>query len=174
MNEAPKQCFKCKKWQDLDCFYKHPQMKDGHLGKCKECAKKDVLEHRIANIERIRDYDKERNQLPHRKQGRKDYAQAHPDIIAKCHKKYRRKYPTKYLAKTLLNNAVRDKRLKKPDKCSECGRKCRIHGHHEDYYKPLEVIWLCQICHIKRHKEVNYDIRSNESSRSDQCQNQEA
>jgi len=38
----------------------------------------------------------------------------------------------------------------KPDACSKCGgTKPRIEGHHEDYTKPLEVIWLCTPCHRK-------------------------
>lgn len=37
-------CFKCNTEKQLRDFYKHPQMKDGHMNKCIECTKKDTKE----------------------------------------------------------------------------------------------------------------------------------
>ena len=38
--------------------------------------------------------------------------------------------------------------------CIRCGVP-NSHGHHEDYTKPLEVMWLCAKHHIERHKLLN-------------------
>ena len=38
--------------------------------------------------------------------------------------------------------------------CSQCGTQ-KTDAHHEDYSKPLDVIWLCRKCHRLRHAELD-------------------
>lgn len=40
-----KECFKCKEIKDIGEFYTHPKMKDGVIGKCKACTRKDSKAH---------------------------------------------------------------------------------------------------------------------------------
>lgn len=133
-----KRCFKCCKTKDLDDFYVHKAMADGYLGKCKACTKKDVTAHRNKNLARIREYDKRRAKLPHRKKQLQERV-----------RRFRKESPLAYAAHTILSNAVRAGKIKKPKRCQICKRKRKLHGHHPDYYKPLEVIWACPPCHFK-------------------------
>lgn len=53
----------------------------------------------------------------------------------------------KHSARQLVRNAVRRGEIKKPSKCQSCGVKTRLQAHHDDYTKPLDVVWLCAFCH---------------------------
>ena len=135
-----KACFKCGEVKPLTEFYKHDRMGDGHLNKCKECTKKDVRTNRIVS-ENAREYDRRRyRDDPERR--------AYTASVAK---RWMENNPEKYVAHYTLTNAVRDGRKEKLDRCEICGRSGKIHGHHEDYSKPLEVMWLCPQCHNGRH-----------------------
>ena len=37
--------------------------------------------------------------------------------------------------------------------CENCGAE-PAQGHHPDYDKPLEVIWLCPMCHAAEHRKA--------------------
>lgn len=132
-----KTCFKCNIKKPLTDFYKHKMMLDGHLNKCKQCAKNDIFNHRHFSDQRekILAYDRARG-------NRQSY-----DYFVK----YNEKYPKKYKAKSQVNNALRSKKLLK-EPCEICG-KTKVHGHHDDYDKPLKVRWLCAEHHRQWHSQ---------------------
>ena len=160
MRTSVKTCFKCGEQKELSQFYKHPMMADGHVNKCKECNKKDVRENRTAKAEYYKQSDRNRADLPHRVAARKEYQSTRggKEAVARGRKKYTAKNPHKRKASHVVNNAVRGgKLLKLP--CEVCGSTVRIHGHHDDYEKPLEVVWLCAAHHSQRHKQLREQER---------------
>jgi len=57
----------------------------------------------------------------------------------------KKKFPRKERARVILRYAIK-KGLMVRGKCQVCGKK-NGQGHHENYNKPLEVIWLCPLHH---------------------------
>jgi hypothetical protein len=132
-----KTCFKCGEVKSLSAFYKHPQMADGRVNKCKGCNKKDVRENRKDNIDYYRAYDRDRGNRQSR-----EYRDA-----------WEKNNPIKKAASTMVGNAVRDGKIAKPGLCECCGSEPkRLHGHHDDYAFPLTVRWMCPGCHSQWHK----------------------
>lgn len=134
-----KRCFKCEAEKPLDAFYKHPMMADGHLNKCKDCACKDVRQHRIKNPEKVREYDRKRANEPHR--------------IALRRREYLREWdnhPDRMRARNTVSTAIRDGKLSKLP-CAFCQATDGLEAHHHDYTKPLDVTWLCRPCHRRFH-----------------------
>ncbi len=65
-----------------------------------------------------------------------------------------REAPYKRRARAVTNAAIRSGELVRQTACQDCGWESgRIHVHHKDYAKPLDVEWLCAICHSRRHRE---------------------
>ena len=126
---------------------------------CKECHKKNVRENRAEKADYYRAYDANRFQNDPRVKARhKRYqkTEAGKKAALEARKKWINKKPEARAAHVILGNAVRDGRIKKPSQCSRCGkveRSRKIHAHHEDYAKPLDVIWLCSQCHADTHKD---------------------
>lgn len=117
-----KRCIKCGEVKPLSEFYAHPRMADGHLNKCKDCAREDSKAHR----------------------------ETHPERDLKTRLKACSKNPTHKNANMAVAAALRCGRLKRPERCQGCGRsgeETRLSAHHYDYAEPLDVIWLCGACH---------------------------
>lgn len=71
-----------------------------------------------------------------------------------------KKFDYKQQARNAVNNEIRMGRMVRPATCSICESTGKIQGHHEDYSKPLEVIWACRSCHadLDRKLEKVYNI----------------
>lgn len=57
-------------------------------------------------------------------------------------------------ARIAVSKAIKRGDLIRPKYCADCGMKSQVQGHHGDYSKPLEVVWLCDSCHDKTHKLI--------------------
>ena len=140
-----KTCNKCCKAKPLAEFHikrKHP---DGLAYICKDCSRLYAEEYNKKN--RVKGYWRNRN-----------WRLANPEKANAMCRKYRQKgkrpaqeYDKKRRAVNKLNHEIHAGRITRPSHCSQCNARGLIEGHHEDYSKPLDVIWLCKQCHWKIH-----------------------
>jgi hypothetical protein len=78
--------------------------------------------------------------------------------INKAVYKSTKKHYAKQLARAKLNYYVRVGKIKKPKRCTICTKIKKLDGHHQDYSKPLEVIWCCRSCHADVEKIVDKSL----------------
>ena len=133
MKTSLKTCFKCDKEKPLSDFYRHSEMADGHLNKCKSCTKRDTKKNRRRRLEYYRAYDRMRGNRQ----------------SAEYRARYKDDAPGKAKARHAVSNAIRDGLIARHS-CEICGSP-RTHGHHDDYLKPLSVRWLCPGHHSQWH-----------------------
>ena len=141
-------CILCTITKPLTEFYRHPKMANGYLGRCKECHKNEINRKRLGNIEeyRLRSKMSNRKTCAGLTQQEKDVKNAKSRAWRAINGRGR--------AHSKVDYALRCGEMVRPSKCDWCDSTQPIKGHHDDYSKPLEVMWLCSICHAKRHKEL--------------------
>ncbi len=179
-----KTCKKCQESKNEDDFYRnHDECKKCWNKYCSERRVKikeedpNFLEKRRAYLREWREKNKEKNDSYWKKslQQEKDtnYAQRKTTEGRKksneAVKKWRLKNAERFKetekvrrlrdvykerARRNLYKAVTRGKILRPNECSKCLKQCKPEAHHTDYSKPLEVTWLCNICHRHMHGKL--------------------
>jgi hypothetical protein len=107
--------------------------------------------HRRKRIAEMRRYYK--GHAEQAKKRRTRWMKEHPAYKAD----WQKSHPDHCEAWRAVYRAVKSGKLKRPAKCSRCGKKCRPHAHHHrghDVKHHLDVVWLCIPCHGLEHRLV--------------------
>lgn len=153
----PRICKTCGLEKDDDSFY--PSI----TTYCRACWRQRVRENRAANPEQYRAYDRLRANRPDRVAARAAYqASEHGRETGNAAKRRYAARPDRRTAHIALGNAIRDGHvIRQP--CLVCGEP-KSDGHHFDYGRPLDVIWLCRHHHSAFHKVEREINRKKESA----------
>lgn len=157
-------CRICQQPQPPENF--HVRESGRRRSECKRCVSARLHASYLKNIEGRRAYSHERNKMNevrewHLERNRRVRQAPVNQARERRHAAaYRSKYPEKEAAKREVRRAIERGTLERPTSCPKCSSPDKksttgrhtIHAHHDDYSKPLDVIWLCVRCHANEHR----------------------
>jgi hypothetical protein len=149
--EVRKPCSVCGQRKPLELFHKQAAGRFGREARCKACRAAAQVAYMANEQTRQRinahKFGMERKRMAENPERYQGYVRA---------RKARDKQPEnliKYRARRRVITAVNSGKLVRLP-CERCGAPPPTHGHHTDYSKPLDVIWLCRPCHAREHRKV--------------------
>jgi len=148
-----KQCSKCRNKKSINEFNRNRARPDGLNNYCRSCDAIKVDDWSSRNPDKVKERGR-RWKLAHpgedsEKQRR--FRKRNPGLVTDRSREERLKHPDRVRARKALIYAIATGKIKRPKTCEDCGKKCKPHGHHEDYSKPMVVSWLCSGCHQLKH-----------------------
>lgn len=129
-------CSRCKQAKDSKEFYKDKRRKTGLYSSCKRCHQ---------------DHWASPNKLSFQTRAScmKEWKRKNRDKYREIMARWKEKSKEKISAHQKIYRELRMGRISK-EPCVDCGS-MNVHAHHEDYSKPMSVIWLCAKHHKQRH-----------------------
>jgi hypothetical protein len=140
-----KKCSKCNQQKEKSEFYKNSGTSDGLGSWCKDC-------------ERSRDrktYTKIYRKTEGYHQAKEKYRNSpkYKNGLREREKRYRSHNLEKRRAQESVKAAKKAGRLVAPRFCQICKHEGILFAHHSDYSRPLDVLWVCPLCHAKIHRK---------------------
>lgn len=150
-----KECRRCGASKPLEQFGKDSGRPDGKFLWCKTCASEYSRRYVEDNKDKVNAYQRaykrgKPRQFTDKVAAANKRYKATPkgkDAVARRNKAYREKNREKIRVQRRANIALDKGLIARRDTCERCPSQHYVHMHHEDYSKPLEVIWLCARCH---------------------------
>lgn len=131
-------CFVCKKELTACSFHKDSSRRSGYSNRCKVCQQEKSA--------------KDRKTMHWAEYQRKRLAADNTKRLNKLaqQRAWHKRNPLVQPAYDALHKALKDGTIVRPKECSECKKVCKPEAHHDDYTKPLDVVWVCKLCHGAR------------------------
>jgi hypothetical protein len=100
---------------------------------------------------------KERRQPEFKEKNRQRLAiwrKKNPEKARQSVRNWQIKHRERHAAHQAVHRAIEMGMLIRSPTCEKCGKICKTDGHHTDYNKRLEVVWLCRQCHQKIIRKI--------------------
>ena len=131
--------------------------KEKTLKKCKEYYE----ENREIIRKKVREKEKTTETRKKELDRAKNYYKKNSGKVCKKNYEWKKRHPDQNMASQYVRWGLKLNVIHKPGECIVCKSKSKLQAHHADYSKPLEVEWVCHICHMHKHgKLLNVDIGS--------------
>ena len=168
-----KKCTKCSRRKSAHLFSGDKKRPDGKYPYCKACVRAEWKKryawkeqtpeykamrrrwrqtHRQQHYARCLRYE-ESHRPERRRQKRERYAKFRNAELSRA-KRVREKFKDHCRARWALAQQIRYHGLKR-EPCKDCGARRRVQAHHHKGYDKvhwLDVVWLCSVCHGRRHR----------------------